>query len=50
MLPATQAARQVRDAVLPIDWRLQHVVVEFTDDLKKDSNVLTREEMEIEDS
>jgi cation diffusion facilitator family transporter len=45
----TQATRQVRNAILPLDWRLQHIVIEFTDELDKDSNVLTREELEIED-
>jgi divalent metal cation (Fe/Co/Zn/Cd) transporter len=46
--PVTEASRLVREAVLPLDWRLQHIVVEFTDNLKDSANVLTREELEIE--
>jgi len=45
--PATEATRRVREAVLPLDWRLQHVAVEITDDLKS-ADVLTREELDIE--
>jgi divalent metal cation (Fe/Co/Zn/Cd) transporter len=48
MPPATEASRLVREAVLPLDWRLQHIAIEFTDNLKEDANVLTREELEIE--
>jgi divalent metal cation (Fe/Co/Zn/Cd) transporter len=46
--PVTEATRRVREAVLPLDWRLQHVAVEFTDDVDGAANVLTREEMDIE--
>ncbi len=45
---ATEATRQVRAAIMPLDWRFQHVAVELTDDLETASNVLTREELEIE--
>jgi cation diffusion facilitator family transporter len=45
---ATEATRQVRAAILPLDWRFQHVAVELTDDLETASNILTREELEIE--
>ena len=44
----TDASRQVREAVLPLDWRLQHIVVEFNEDITAAANVLTREELEIE--
>ncbi len=44
----TEATRQVREAVLPLDWRFQHVAVEFTHDVKAASDVLTREELQIE--
>jgi cation diffusion facilitator family transporter len=44
---ATAASRQVREAIMPLDWRLQHLVVEFTDDLDA-AKVVTREELEIE--
>jgi len=49
MPPAIEATRQVRQAILRLNWRLQHIVVEFTDDLHN-SDVLTREELEIEAS
>jgi divalent metal cation (Fe/Co/Zn/Cd) transporter len=49
MPPVLEATRIVRDAVLPLDWRLQHLAVEFTDDVKSAANVLTREELDIED-
>lgn len=42
------ATQQVRDAILPLDWRLQHVAVEFTRDAERAANVLTREELDIE--
>ncbi len=45
---AVETTRQVRAAILPLDWRFQHVAVELTDDLETASNVLTREELEIE--
>ena len=44
----TEATRAVREAVLPVDWRLQHIAVEFTEDVDDSSKVLTREELEIE--
>lgn len=44
----TEASRLVREAVLPLDWRLQHVAVEFTADLDAAASVLTREELDIE--
>ena len=49
-LPATvtDATRQVREAVLTLDWRLQHVAVEFNEDIAAAANVLTREELDIE--
>lgn len=48
MPPVTEATQQVRDAILPLDWRLQHVAVEFTNDVETSANVLTREELDIE--
>jgi hypothetical protein len=45
--PATIASRQVREAVMPLDWRLQHLVVEFTEDLST-ANIVTRTELDIE--
>jgi divalent metal cation (Fe/Co/Zn/Cd) transporter len=48
MPSATEASRLVREAILPLDWRLQHIAIEFTDNLKDAANVLTREELEIE--
>lgn len=48
MPPAVIATRQVREAVIPLDWRLQHVAVEFTDELNNSAAVLTREQLEIE--
>jgi divalent metal cation (Fe/Co/Zn/Cd) transporter len=48
MPPTTEASRRVRAAILSLDWRLQHIVVEFTADLEDAANVLTREELEIE--
>jgi divalent metal cation (Fe/Co/Zn/Cd) transporter len=47
MLPATTATRQVREAVMPLDWRLQHLAVELTDDIGT-ADIVTREELEIE--
>ena len=40
--------RLVREAVMPLDWRLQHAAIEFTDDLENISAVLTRKQLEIE--
>ena len=48
MPPATAAGRLVREAVMPLDWRLQHAAIEFTDDLENISAVLTRKQLEIE--
>jgi divalent metal cation (Fe/Co/Zn/Cd) transporter len=43
-----EATQKIRDAVLPLDWRLQHLAIEITDDMENAANVLTREELEIE--
>lgn len=48
MPSVTEATRAVREAVLPLDWRLQHIAVEFTENVEDSSKVLTREELEIE--
>ncbi len=48
MPPAVQAGGVVRQTIMPLDWRLQHVAVEFTDHMEEDSRVLTREELDIE--
>ena len=48
MPPVCVASREVRVAVTALEWRLQHVVVEFTDDLAGASAVLTREQLDIE--
>ena len=48
MGPVTEATRLVREAIMPLDWRLQHIAVEFTDDADASAAVLTREEMDIE--
>lgn len=48
MPPVTEASREVRSAVTALEWRLQHVAVEFTDDLAGASAVLTREQLDIE--
>lgn len=42
MPPVVDATQRVRDAILPLDWRLQHVAVEFTRELEKSADVLTR--------
>lgn len=48
-MPAvTGASREVRATVTALEWRLQHVVVEFTADLSGASAVLTREQLDIE--
>ena len=39
-----EATRQVREALLPLDWRLQHVVVEFTDDVHAASQIPAQQE------
>jgi len=44
------ATRQVREALLPLDWRLQHIVVEFTDDVHAASQVPTQQEYLLESS
>jgi divalent metal cation (Fe/Co/Zn/Cd) transporter len=48
MLSVLEATRQVREAIMPLDWRLQHLAIEFTDDIKSASSVLTRKEIDIE--
>lgn len=48
MPEAIDAARLVRESVMPLDWRLQHIAVEFTDDLNSAAAVLTREQLDIE--
>jgi divalent metal cation (Fe/Co/Zn/Cd) transporter len=48
MPSVTEATRAVREAVLPLDWRLQHLAIEFTEDLDDSANVLTRQELDIE--
>ncbi len=48
MPSATVASRQVREAIMSLDWRLQHVVIEFTDELNSSAAVLTRKQLEIE--
>ncbi|HEX8551148.1 MAG TPA: cation transporter [Abditibacteriaceae bacterium] len=48
MPPVLDATRAVREAVLPLDWRLQHLAIEFTEDLNDSALVLTRRELEIE--
>lgn len=48
MPPVLEATQQVREAILPLDWRLQHIAVEFTNDVESSANVLTREELDIE--
>lgn len=48
MPPVLDATQQVRDKVLPLDWRLQHIVVEWTRDTNQSAAVLTREELDIE--
>jgi divalent metal cation (Fe/Co/Zn/Cd) transporter len=44
----TEASRAVRQAVMPLDWRLRHVAVEFTEDANADAATPTREEINIE--
>ena len=48
MPSVTEAGRCVREAILPLDWRLQHIVVEFTDDVQAAAAVLTREQLDLE--
>ena len=48
MPPVLDATQQVREAILPLDWRLQHIAVEFTRDAEQSADVLTREELDIE--
>jgi divalent metal cation (Fe/Co/Zn/Cd) transporter len=45
--PAAEASRLVREAVLPLDWRLQHAVVELTHDVRAAAHVPTRAELGI---
>jgi divalent metal cation (Fe/Co/Zn/Cd) transporter len=42
---AREATRQVREAVLPLDWRLTHAVVELTGDVHSAAHVPTRREL-----
>lgn len=48
MPTVTEANRLVRDAVLALEWRLQHIAVEFTEDIDAAAAVLTREQLDIE--
>jgi len=48
MPPVLDATQQVREAILPLDWRLQHIAVEFTRDAEQSADVLTREELDVE--
>lgn len=48
MPSAVLATRQVREAVMPLDWRLQHIAVEFTDGLKDAAAVLNGKQLELE--
>ena len=48
MPSVTEASREVRAAVTALEWRLQHVVIEFTDDIATASAVLMREQLDIE--
>lgn len=48
--PVTEASRQVRHAVMTLDWRLRHIVVEFNDDVDQAAVVLTREAQDLEPS
>jgi divalent metal cation (Fe/Co/Zn/Cd) transporter len=42
---AVEATRLVREAVMPLDWRLQHAVVELTADVRAAARVPTRREL-----
>ena len=42
---APDASREVREAILPLDWRLQHIAVEFTHDVNAAASVPTRSEL-----
>ena len=48
MPPVSAASQRVRAALMSLDWRLQHIVVEFTDDPHKAAAVLTRKQLGIE--
>jgi hypothetical protein len=43
-----EASAQVRQALLPLDWRLQHLSVEFTCDVEGVAMVPTSQECRIE--
>lgn len=45
-----EATRQVREALLPLDWRLQHIAVEFTGDVSAASQVPSQQEYLFESS
>lgn len=45
-----EATRQVREALLPLDWRLQHIAVEFTHDVSAASQVPSQQEYLFESS
>ena len=46
--PATEATRIIRETLLPLDWRLQHLAAELTDDVKTSKSYCTHEELKIE--
>jgi hypothetical protein len=50
MPDVTEATRLVRAALLPLDWRLQHVAVEFTGDVSAASQVPSQQEYLFESS
>jgi divalent metal cation (Fe/Co/Zn/Cd) transporter len=48
MPPVVIASRQVREAIMRLDWRLQHVAIEFTDELNNSAAVMTRRQLDID--
>jgi hypothetical protein len=50
MPQVTDASLQVREAVMTLDWRIQHLAVEFTEDARAAASIQTREELEIEEN
>lgn len=46
--PPGDATLAIRQAAMPLDWRLRHVAVELTNDVEQASNILTRSELDIE--
>jgi hypothetical protein len=38
----------VREAVLPLDWRLQHIAIEFTDDVYAASQIPAQQKYLVE--